>query len=140
MPRAPRTERRVPSADPRGHLIRQHRGRAAERLACAFLRHAGYEIERTNVRFPVGEIDIVARQGGVLCFVEVRSTSSQQWGGAVGSITDRKRRHLIRAARWYLTRYRSMPPDSRFDVVAIEWQAERQPKVELIQGAFDASR
>jgi putative endonuclease len=97
-------------------------------------------IERTNVRFPVGEIDIVAREGQTLCFVEVRSTGSRQWGGPLASITDRKRRHLIQAARWYLSRFPAQSLAIRFDVVAIDWRADASASVELVRGAFDSSR
>jgi len=90
-----------------------------------------------NVRYPVGEIDIVAQEGVTLCFIEVRSTGSQQWGGPLASITDRKRRHLIHAARWYLQDSPTRLPEIRFDVVAIDWQA-RGPVIELIRGAFTA--
>jgi putative endonuclease len=117
---------------------RQQRGRDGERLAARLLRDQGYVIERTNVRFPVGELDIVARQGGVLCFVEVRSASSLQWGGALASITDRKRLRLVRAAQWYLKQLRSLPAECRFDVVAIQWAHDGAPRLELIRGAFDA--
>ena len=122
---------------PRPDTFRQRLGRRSEALAAAFLNSAGYRIERTNVRFPVGEIDVVAREGDVLCFVEVRSTSSSQWGGPLASITGPKRRRLIQAARWYLAG-KPMPPEIRFDVLAIEWEGNT-PRVELIRGAFDAS-
>jgi len=113
------------------------RGRRAEQLACGYLKAQGYTILERNVRYPVGEIDIVAREGEALCFVEVRSTASQQWGGPLASITDRKRRHLINAARWYL-QYRPVRlPEIRFDVVAIDWHAHG-PAVELIREAFTA--
>jgi len=95
-------------------------------------------VHQANVRFPVGEIDLVATEGPILCFVEVRSTSSLQWGGPLASITDRKRRRLIRAAHWYLARCRHRPEQMRFDVVAVSWQHVR-PTVELVRGAFDAS-
>ena len=121
----------------RPDTARQQLGRRSEALAAAFLNSAGYRIERTNVRFPVGEIDVVAREGRVLCFVEVRSTSSGRWGGPLASITGPKRRRLIQAARWYLAG-RPMPPEIRFDVLAIEWDGAT-PKIELIRGAFDAS-
>jgi len=114
------------------------RGRRAEALACEYLKARGYAILERNVRFPVGELDIVARDGRTLCFVEVRSTSSQQWGGPLASITDRKRRRIIRAAQWYL-RYRRLPVDEmRFDVVAIDWGRGAAPSVELVRGAFTA--
>lgn len=118
---------------------RAARGKQAEQLAGEFLRAQGFVIEATNVRFPVGEIDIVAREGQALCFIEVRSTSSSQWGGPLASITDRKRRHLIRAAKWHLTRCRRPPHETRFDVVAVTWHQDAQPTVELVRGAFDAS-
>lgn len=114
-------------------------GRASERLAQRVLASHGYVIERTNVRFPVGELDIVARDGQTLCFIEVRSTSSSEWGGPLASIDERKRRRLIRAARWYLGDQAVLPPEIRFDVLAVDWHAGRAPTVELVRGAFDAS-
>ena len=122
---------------PRPEPPRQRLGRRSEQLAVAFLNSAGYRIERTNVRFPVGELDVVAREGPVVCFVEVRSTSCSQWGGPLASITWPKRRRIIQAARWYLAG-RPMPPEIRFDVLAIAWDGG-VPKIELIRGAFDAS-
>ncbi len=118
---------------------RQQLGQRSEALAVRFLRSHGYTIEQINVRFRVGEIDIVAREGVVLCFVEVRSTSSSQWGGPLASITDQKRRRLIRAAEGYLSRCRSLPRETRFDVVAVSWDDPAHPKLELVRGAFDAS-
>ena len=119
---------------------RRRLGRSAERLAARYLKRRGYVIEETNVRFPVGEIDIVAREGETLCLVEVRSASSLEWGGALASITARKRHRLIQAARWYLSRYRSAYAAVRFDVVAIQWTSGGvDASVELVQGAFDAS-
>ena len=119
-------------------LARQRLGRRAEQLARRLLTSHGYVIEQTNARFPVGELDIVAREGQTLCFVEVRSVSSPQWGGALATITDRKRRRIIRAAQWYLSRLPILPPETRFDVVAVEWPSDGRPAIELIRGAFDA--
>ena len=118
---------------------RQHLGKASERLAATFLTLNGYRVEQMNARFPVGEIDIVAWEGQTLCFVEVRATSSSDWGGPLATIDGRKRRHLIRAAQWYLARLRMLPPETRFDVVAVTWETAGKPSLELIRGAFDAS-
>ena len=117
---------------------RAARGERAERIACGYLRAHGFEIIQRNVRFPVGELDIVAREGDALCFVEVRSTTSQAWGGALASITRPKQRRVIRAAQWYLQSCRMVFTDIRFDVVAIEWLDGAAPTVELIRGAFTA--
>jgi len=118
--------------------VRQQRGQDSERVAVRLLQSEGYRIEATNVRFPVGEIDVIAWEGQTLCFVEVRSTTSTQWGGPLASIGGRKRQHLIRAARWYLSRCRTMPAETRFDVVAMTWTDPVRPAVELVRGAFDA--
>lgn len=89
------------------------------------------------MRYPVGEIDLIAREGKVLCFVEVRSVSSQAYGGAAGSVTGAKQRRLIRAAQWYLA---GAPPGGpvRFDVVTVDWVTGRAHAA-LIRNAFDAS-
>ena len=115
------------------------RGRRAEALACRHLERQGFVIERRNVRFPVGELDIVAREGQTLCFIEVRSRTGGQWGDALESVTARKRQRLVQAARWYLRAQRSAPALMRFDVVAIEWREGGSPAVELLRGAFDAA-
>ena len=118
---------------------RQQRGRAGERLALAYLRREGYEIEATNARFPVGELDIVAREGTVLCFIEVRSRASEQFGSAQASITKRKRQHVVRAVRWYLQRRRiRWEGEVRFDVLAIQYQPDGRPSIELLRHAFSA--
>ena len=114
-------------------------GRRSEQVAVRWLTSAGYLIEQRNVRYPVGEIDIVAREGQTLCFIEVRSTSSLRWGGPLATIDASKRRRLIQAARWYLSRCQALPPETRFDVVAITWDQEAAPAIELVRGAFDAS-
>jgi len=108
-------------------------------VARDLLEREGFTIEATNVRCPVGELDLVAQEGRTLCFVEVRSGSSDMLGGPFGSITGGKRRHLIRAAQWYLARRRHQPETVRFDVVAVQWRAGLKPVAELLRGAFDAS-
>ena len=114
------------------------RGKRAEEAACNVLQAEGYVVIERNVRFPVGEIDIVARDGQTLCFVEVRSTASQQWGGPVASIDDRKRRRQVKAAQWYLRYCPVRAIETRFDVVAIEWQERGEPAIKLIRAAFTA--
>ena len=116
---------------------RQRVGQRGEAIAVQHLRSAGYRIEQTNVRFPVGEIDIVAWEGETLCFVEVRSASSDHWGGPLASVTHRKQHRLIQAARWCLARRRELPIETRFDVVGICWSNPQAPSVTLVRGAFD---
>lgn len=99
---------------------RQIDGEAAEAQAASFLAARGFEILERNFRTRLGEIDLVARDGATLVFVEVRRRrSSAAWGGAAASVDGLKRRRLAAAARYYLARFREEPP-CRFDVVAIQ--------------------
>ena len=124
---------------PRPSETQQQRlGRESELVAAQFLIAQGYAIEAVNVHVPGGELDLVAREGRTLCFVEVRSTSSDRWGGPLATIDAGKRRRIIRAARWHLARRREPPAEIRFDVIAITWRELDPPAVELIRGAFDA--
>ena len=92
-------------------------GRAAEEDACRFLRDCGYEIVARNWRTVRGEIDIVARDGPTLVFVEVKSRSRPGFGGPEAAVHPAKQRRLIAAARGFLGRTDCRLP-VRFDVVA----------------------
>ena len=123
----------------RPETAKQRLGRQSERLAARFLAGQGYTLEAVNVRVPGGELDVVAREGGVLCFIEVRSRSSDAWGGPLASIDAGKQRRFIRAVRWYLARRGTPEVETRFDVVAITWRGLDPPRIELVRGAFEAS-
>jgi putative endonuclease len=111
----------------------QRSGGEAEETAARFLARAGLEIVARNYRTRLGEIDLVARDGATLVFVEVRLRSSARFGGATESIDPRKRRRIEAAARQFLARVRPEPP-CRFDVVALEDGAPR-----WLRAAFEVS-
>lgn len=100
------------------------RGRDAEDLAAAFLENRGMRILARNYRCRFGEIDLIAREGQVLVFVEVRHRSSAAYGGAAASITAAKRDRLLCAARHYLAGRSPLPP-CRFDAVLVEGEPAR---------------
>jgi putative endonuclease len=104
---------------------RRAQGDAAEDLACRHLDRSGFTIAERNFRTRGGEIDIVARKGDVLVFVEVRSRDVPDFGAPEESVTPAKRRRIVAAARQYLS---NVPPSSwreaRFDVIAIEGSGE----------------
>ena len=100
---------------------RRAQGDAAEERACRHLGRSGFTIVERNYRTKGGEIDIVARKGDVLVFVEVRSREVPGFGTPEESVTPAKRRRIVAVARRYLS---DVPPSSwreaRFDVIAIE--------------------
>ncbi len=102
----------------------QQRGALTEQLALDHLLEAGLRLLARNVRYKVGELDLVLADRGTLVFVEVRSRASRAWGGAAASIHADKRRRLVRAAQLYLQQhYGNRWPPCRFDVVLFEGNA-----------------
>jgi len=94
-------------------------GAQAEALAAEFLAARGLAIIARNWRRRVGEIDLVARDGDMLVFVEVRLRRRSDYGGAAASITATKRARMIAAANLYLSGLRRTPP-CRFDAVLLD--------------------
>lgn len=95
---------------------RYRRGLNAEFWAALYLRVTGYRILERRCRTPVGEIDIVARRGKNLVFVEVKTRMDMTT--ALESISSTQRGRIVRAAQYYMARLRS-EFDPRFDVIAI---------------------
>jgi putative endonuclease len=105
-------------------LSRAEVGARGEKLAVGHLRKRGYRIVQTNFRSRHGEIDIIAREGECLVFVEVRTRKGHEYGTPEESITPAKVDRLTAAAGAYLQRLHEMPPSWRIDVVAIELAAD----------------
>jgi putative endonuclease len=95
------------------------RGVQAEEQALQFLLRQGLQLQERNYTCRLGEIDLILRDGRTLVFVEVRMRSGGSFGGAVESITPRKRGRLLAAARHYLAS-KPTTPACRFDAVLIE--------------------
>ena len=112
------------------------KGRTAEDLAGEYLKSIGYTIIERNFRCKVGEIDLIARHNEDLVFVEVKSTHSPDGFDPTLQVNASKRRKLIRAAKFYITKRFPKEPNSRFDIVAVRISVE--PHIEIIQDAFDA--
>jgi putative endonuclease len=116
--------------DPRRQL-----GDAGEDLAAAALKKQGYKILERNYVTPLGEIDLIARHGGALVFIEVKTRRSLRFGDPQDAVTPAKQARLQRLADYYLQRQRLGEVEVRFDVVGITI-SEAGPHVEVIQNAF----
>jgi len=115
---------------------RQELGRWGEDAARAFLQDKGMKIVTANLRTPVGEIDLLCRQGKTRVFVEVKTRRSVRCGSPGEAVTLRKQRQIIRAAQWYLSEAGETECEVRFDVVAIALN-NGQFHIEHIPAAFE---
>ena len=120
-------------------VARQQLGKDGEDLACAELERLGYAIIARRYRQRAGEIDIIARDGETLVFVEVKTRDSHDFGDAAEAITPWKRRRMVRMAVEYMMRHQIAESDGpcRFDVVSIHFDAG-VAAIEIFQNAFDA--
>jgi len=115
---------------------RQQYGEAGEALATRMLRKKGYKIIATNYRTRIGEIDIIARDGDTIVFVEVKSRQTGRFGHPKEAVTPRKQRKISMVALYYLKTTGQSQAKARFDVVSI-CSAPPHPEVEIIRNAFD---
>ena len=115
---------------------RQSFGKLGEDLACEELQKRGYAIVERRFRTRCGELDIVARDGDVLVFVEVKARSGGGFGSPFDAVTRQKRQRLSAMAESYLCHKRLNGVACRFDVVSIR-QSRDGHTVELVRGAFD---
>ncbi len=113
-------------------------GESGENAAARFLRSAGFKIIVRNFRCELGEVDIIARDGKTLVFVEVKTrryddpTPEEQ-------VNLHKQAQITRVAKYYLSRYGTPQPPARFDVVAVVWPAGHQPQIRHTPNAFEAA-
>ncbi len=112
-------------------------GKMGEDLACRELEGRGYAIIARRYRSRSGEIDIVARDGDTIVFVEVKARENRAFGDAAEAVTGVKQRKIVQLAVEYLMRHHLANRPCRFDVVSIHFDDGR-PAIELFQNAFDA--
>lgn len=118
-------------------------GQLGEKAAQRYLREEkGYRIRCCNYRSRVGEIDIIAEDGSVLVFVEVKTRTSSEFGRPCEAVERHKRRKITRIADNYLARYQLWERPCRFDVVEVYAGAETGAKVRIrhLPQAFLAER
>jgi putative endonuclease len=113
-------------------------GKTGEDLACAELRRRGYAILDRRYRTRGGELDIIARDGPTLVFVEVKTRGSTRFGSPLEAVTAAKRRQVVAMAADYLARRRPRGARCRFDVAAVTFDAQGRPAIEIVTDAFAA--
>ena len=113
-------------------------GNVGEDLACEELERRGYAIIARRYRRRGGELDIIARDGQTMVFVEVKAREGRAFGEACEAVTASKRRTITRLALDYLMRHRLTECACRFDVVSIHFESGT-PLIDVYQNAFDAT-
>ena len=113
-------------------------GKIGEDLACRALERRGYEIIARRYRRRGGEVDIIARDGEAVVFVEVKAREGRRFGEAAEAVTWTKRCRLTQVALDYLARQRLSGCACRFDVVSVQ-VGSGEPIVEVYKNAFEAT-
>lgn len=113
--------------------------RRGEQLAARALLGRGWRILHRNFRVGRGEVDLIAQDGDCLVFVEVKTRVGTQFSEPLEAVTRSKQRQLVRLAAKYMAARRLYDQDCRFDVVAVEMDAEGNlVRFDLIENAFQA--
>jgi putative endonuclease len=112
-------------------------GKTGEDLAVRHLRALGYRVLERNFRCALGEIDLIAREGDCLVFVEIKTRRGGPMGEAKAAVDERKQRRISRVALRYLKERGQTEARSRFDVVAVIVEGDRH-RMELVRDAFEA--
>ncbi|MDD5409785.1 MAG: YraN family protein [Candidatus Omnitrophica bacterium] len=111
-------------------------GKQAESAAVKFLQGQGYKLIRRNYKTKFGEIDIIAEDKGVICFVEVKARHTRLFGEPAEAVSTAKQRQISKAAICYLKENNLLERQARFDVTSLLYK-EDVPEIDLIKDAFD---
>ncbi|MBF0490188.1 MAG: YraN family protein [Candidatus Omnitrophica bacterium] len=113
-------------------------GQFGEEYTCKYLQSKGYTILDRNFRNKIGEIDIIAQEGTVVCFIEVKTRRTMQYGAPFEAVHSSKQRKMVRMALSYLKyKFRTVDVLSRFDVISIYQAATEEPTLHHLRNAFD---
>ncbi len=118
---------------PQSHVF----GRAAESQTASYLQNKGYRILGQNVQLPGGELDLVARHGDTIVFIEVKARGSESFGGAYYAVTTSKKQRIIKLAALYLAKKKLSHQLTRFDVMLCHGQTHNDIELTHIENAFE---
>ena len=113
--------------------LNRKKGIKGEKLAAKYLKRGGYKVLARNYKCPFGEVDIIARRGDVVAFVEVKLRTSEDFGAPSQAVNRTRMQRYINVARFYFTG-REMDCTVRFDIIEVEGD-----KINHIISAFDAN-
>jgi putative endonuclease len=112
-------------------------GDRGEAAACKFLKKKGYDLIEKNYQCKLGEIDVIAKRGGRIAFIEVKTRTSAQYGAPQEAVNPVKQEKIFKIASWYLKEKRISGMPVAFDVVSVLWKEGQPPEITLIPDAFE---
>ncbi|HEY6838275.1 MAG TPA: YraN family protein [Geobacteraceae bacterium] len=112
-------------------------GARGEEIVTAYLKGQKFVVVERNFRCKAGEIDIIAREGKCLVFVEVKTRRDESYGPPQASVTSFKQRQISKAALSWLAKNGKQDVSARFDVVAVVLHDHAVPRIEHIRNAFE---
>lgn len=115
-------------------FARKNLGQQGEDEAAAELLSRGYEIVGRNCTNKIGEIDIIAKDGGVLCFIEVKTKTNSLFGTPEDMVGKKKQLKILKTAELYLLENNLQNIDWRIDVVAVDYEKEEIRVIKNITG------
>lgn len=125
-------------------------GELGEELAARFLERNNYRLVVSNFKIPIGrnrlgvsvsgEIDLIALDEEVLCFIEVKTRSSEEFAAPIAAVNLRKQRQITRTARMYRKTFRLEKMRFRYDVVSIVLNKDGKPKIEIFKNFWNESK
>ena len=132
----PPTRRFIPTSE--WEDARQLRGLAGERLALAYLTSCGWDIEAHRFRLGRHDVDLVARRGRLVAFIEVKTRRSEAFGTGAQAVGWAKRRAIQRVGSLWMVRFGRPRDEYRFDLIAIRERAGAESEIEHIEDAWRA--
>jgi len=137
--------------DTHSHVPETRRvGELGEKLAAHFLTKNSYRLVAANFKVPVGsnsrgasvtgEIDLIAFDADVLCFIEVKTRSSDEYAAPIAAVDVRKQRQITRTARMYRKIFRLHQIKIRYDVISIVLPENSRPTIELFKNYFNEAK
>lgn len=113
-------------------------GKEGELFAVDYLKKQGYKIKEQNYKTQLGEIDIIALDGKVLAFIEVKTRKNNAYGFPFEAVNAQKQNQIIKTAKHYLVNRKIKDNPTRFDVLSLTIRQDTYD-AELIKHAFEAS-
>lgn len=111
-------------------------GNLGERLALQKIKRLGYKFIEKNYRCPLGEIDLIAKDGDCLVFIEIKTRKGRSTGYAKEAVNQHKIRQISKAALTYMKANNCFDTRARFDVIAVNITGDRE-EIEVIKDAFE---